>query len=191
HPRMPDDPIIFVEVALTPDIPSSVDDLLAQAREPAPFEALKTATFYSISNCHPGLAGISFGNALIKQVVRLLNQELPQLDTFVTLSPIPGLSKWADGEQTPDAGMAAKYLTQAKRDDGLPLDAVARFHVGNGALVHAVHEGANSSQAGQKQSFGMMVNYLYDLEKVDENAETYVTTLAVPMSKDIRQLTKA
>ncbi len=189
HPRMPDDPIIFVEVALTAEIPGSVDDLLAQDRQPTDFNDLTTATFYSISNCHPGLAGISFGNALIKQVVRLLQQELPQLDTFVTLSPIPGLSKWAPDDAVPDAALAATYLTQAKRADGLPLDPVARFHIGNGALVHAVHENANSSPAGQKQSFGMMVNYLYDLDQVDANAETYANTLTVAMSKKVRQLT--
>lgn len=189
HPRMPDDPIIFVEVALTNTIPTSVDALLAEEREQPAFDTLKTATFYSISNCHAGLAGISFGNALIKQVVRLLKQELPQLNTFVTLSPVPGLSKWADGaDMTPT--LAANYLTQAKRPDGGPLDPVARFHLGNGALLHAVHADANSSPAGQKQSGGIMVNYLYDLGHVDQNTDRFAEHHHVAISKDVKALLK-
>ncbi|MEL6700981.1 MAG: malonyl-CoA decarboxylase family protein, partial [Pseudomonadota bacterium] len=165
HPRMPDDPIIFVEVALTPEIPGSVDALLSDSRELGDASALTTAAFYSISNCHAGLAGISFGNALIKRVVRDLSAELPQIKTFVTLSPIPGLRRWNEAQDTPidDVGRAAAtYLATAKREAGDPLDPVARFHLGNGAMLHAVHMDANSSDAGQSQSYGAMVNYLYE-----------------------------
>ncbi|MGB1236113.1 MAG: malonyl-CoA decarboxylase domain-containing protein, partial [Planktomarina sp.] len=151
------------------------------------FSSLKTATFYSISNCHAGLAGISFGNALIKQVVRLLKQELPQLETFVTLSPVPGLAKWSKGRDMTPA-LAADYLVQAKRPDDGPLDPVARFHLGNGALLHAVHAGANSSKAGQKQSGGIMVNYLYDLTQVDRNTESFAETQTVTVSKDVKAM---
>src|SRR6056297_2602739 len=89
HPAMPDEPLIFVEVALTRGVPGSIQGLLAEPREPLPAAEADTAVFYSISNCQPGLAGISFGNSLIKQVVEDLSRELKGLKTFVTLSPIP------------------------------------------------------------------------------------------------------
>lgn len=105
HPAMAQDPLIFVEVALTDAIPSSIQDLLAHPRVHAKAEDAKAAVFYSISNCQPGLAGVSFGNFLIKQVVEELSRELPGLSTFVTLSPVPGFRRWLDdihrrGEQT-------------------------------------------------------------------------------------------
>ena len=94
HPAMADEPLIFVEVALTRGIPNSVQSLLADDRTAIEAEDAGTAVFYSIPNCQAGLAGISFGNSLIKQVVSDLSKELPGLETFVTLSPIPGLNKW-------------------------------------------------------------------------------------------------
>ncbi|MDA9995290.1 malonyl-CoA decarboxylase, partial [Planktomarina temperata] len=99
HPSMPDEPLIFVEVALNKGIPASVQALLAQDREAMPEEEADTAVFYSISNCQPGLASISFGNSLIKQVASDLASELTGLTTFVTLSPIPGLIKWLGKEK--------------------------------------------------------------------------------------------
>jgi len=191
HPRMPDDPIIFVEVALTATIPNAITTLLAEDREEPDFNGLDTAVFYSISNCHAGLAGISFGNALIKQVARDLAMELPQLRKFVTLSPIPGLAKWAeDIPQDDDATrvLAANYLTKAKRKDGSPLDPVANFHLGNGAELHAVHAGANPSPGGQKQSFGAMVNYLYDLPLVEARAEAFATDKTVTTSPQVQAI---
>jgi malonyl-CoA decarboxylase len=94
HPAMPDAPLIFVEVALTENIPSAIAPLLAVNRQPVPTERARTAVFYSISNTQRGLGGISFGNFLIKQVVEELRRELPRLDTFVTLSPVPGFMAW-------------------------------------------------------------------------------------------------
>ncbi|OQM74248.1 decarboxylase [Pseudaminobacter manganicus] len=94
HPAMPDEPLIFVEVALTGEIPGSIDALLSEEREPIAETEATTAVFYSISNCQKGLAGISFGNFLIKQVATDLMQSLPNLKTFVTLSPVPGLTRW-------------------------------------------------------------------------------------------------
>ncbi len=91
---MVDEPLIFVEVALTETIPGAIAPLLAVDRQPVPIERARTAVFYSISNCQRGLGGISFGNFLIKQVVEELRRELPKLDTFVTLSPVPGFMKW-------------------------------------------------------------------------------------------------
>src|SRR5829696_10313728 len=87
HPSLVDEPLIFVEVALTREIPSSIQGVLAEEREVLPAEQATTAVFYSISNCQPGLRGISFGNFLIKQVVADLSRDLPALQTFVTLSP--------------------------------------------------------------------------------------------------------
>src|ERR1700704_3047230 len=90
HPALVDEPLIFVEVALTESIPGAIAPLLAEARQPVPIERARTAVFYSISNTQRGLGGISFGSFLIKQVVEELRRELPKLDNFVTLSPVPG-----------------------------------------------------------------------------------------------------
>ncbi len=199
HPVMPDEPLIFVEVALTKGVPGSVQALLAENREMIEAETADTAVFYSISNCQAGLAGISFGNSLIKQVAADLALELPGLKTFVTLSPIPGLTRWlaAEGIDYDPAdndtmrGLAARYLMTAKRRDGLPLDPVARFHLGNGALVHQVHAGADLSDKGQEQSAGVMVNYLYDLEKVTQNHEGFASNRSIASSPEIRSLSAA
>jgi malonyl-CoA decarboxylase len=94
HPALVDEPLIFVEVALTETIPGAIAPLLAEDRQPVAIDRARTAVFYSISNCQRGLGGISFGNFLIKQVVEELRRELPKLDTFVTLSPVPGFMKW-------------------------------------------------------------------------------------------------
>lgn len=199
HPVMPDEPLIFVEVALTKGVPGSVQDLLAEDRSVIDADTADTAVFYSISNCQAGLAGISFGNSLIKQVAADLALELPGLKTFVTLSPIPGLTRWlkaenvgydpADNERI--RRLAARYLMTAKRKDGLPLDPVARFHLGNGALVYQVHAGADLSAKGQKQSAGVMVNYLYDLKKVTQNHERFASDRTIAASSEIRSLAAA
>ena len=199
HPAMPDEPLIFVEVALTADIPGSIQDLLAEDREPITAEKAKTAVFYSISNCQAGLAGISFGNSLIKQVAADLAAELPGLKTFVTLSPIPGLTKWLQSEnisyEEADSKqrrmLAAHYLMSAKRKNGQPLDPVARFHLGNGAQIYAVHADADTSEKGHAQSAGTMVNYLYDLNKVSQNHERFATTQETAASSEIRSLDAA
>ena len=94
HPAMPEEPLIFVEVALTSGIPVSIDDVLAETREHVGENAANTAVFYSISNCQKGLKGVSFGNFLIKQVVSDLAHDLPNIKNFVTLSPIPGFARW-------------------------------------------------------------------------------------------------
>jgi malonyl-CoA decarboxylase len=94
HPALVDEPLIFVEVALTESIPDAIAPLLAEDRQPVPIERARTAVFYSISNCQRGLGGITFGNFLIKQVVEELRRELPKLDSFVTLSPVPGFMQW-------------------------------------------------------------------------------------------------
>ncbi|MBK5926372.1 malonyl-CoA decarboxylase domain-containing protein [Rhodobaculum claviforme] len=217
HPAMPDEPLIFVQVALVKGLPGSVQALLDPGRAVLDPAGADTATFYSISNCQSGLKGISFGNSLIKQVVELLRQELPHLRTFVTLSPIPGLGPWlsenaASGDaaaarllelaRTPGATFddpaalalrraAARYLLEAKDGRDRPRDPVARFHLGNGAQVHEVHARADLSPRGLKQSCGAMVNYLYDPEAVEQNHEDYATRHSVAAARGVRSLARA
>jgi malonyl-CoA decarboxylase len=196
HPAMPTEPLIFVEVALTPDIPGSIDQLLSENRAPQDPLTASTAVFYSISNCQAGLAGVSFGNLLIKQVAAELSRELPQLKTFATLSPIPGLMRWlkSTGRSVAPETLrngAAHYLLDAKRDDGMPADPVTRFHLGNGAIVHAVHANADKSAKGMAQSGGVMVNYVYDLGQAEQNHEAFATLKTVAKSKTIIPLAKS
>ena len=196
HPSMPNEPLIFVEVALTRGIAGSIQDLLREDRGTISAQEADTAVFYSISNCQDGLAGISFGNSLIKQVVADLSRDLPQLETFVTLSPIPGLADWTsltdliltDGTPERQCQRAAFYLLNAKREDGTPFDPVARFHLGNGAQVHAVHANADVSATGIERSGGTMVNYLYDLSLISGNHERYAATQDIAASPDVRAL---
>ncbi len=196
HPAMPNEPLIFVEVALTKGIPGSVQDLLTEDRDAIRDDQADTAVFYSISNCQAGLASISFGNSLIKQVANDLSAELSGLKTFVTLSPIPGLARWLEQEghswkdANPDQmkAIAAHYLLKAKRGGDQPFDPVARFHLGNGAIVHAVHADADISEKGRAQSGGTMVNYLYDLSRVSQNHEKFATTREIVASRDVKSL---
>jgi malonyl-CoA decarboxylase len=198
HPAMPDEPLIFVEVALTKGIPNSVQTLLEGGRSPMEAEDADTAVFYSISNCQEGLGSVSFGNSLIKQVASDLAAELAGLKTFVTLSPIPGLTRWLEkNDLSWDANnsdetqaTAAFYLLEAKGRDDLPYDPVARFHLGNGAIVHAVHADADVSDKGKAQSGGTMVNYLYDLAKVAQNHEEFETTKTVGATDEVQALAK-
>ena len=197
HPAMPDDPLIFVEVALTKGIPGSVQALLAEDRKTLAPEVCDTAVFYSISNCQAGLASVSFGNSLIKQVVADLSADLPGLARFVTLSPIPLLTRWAEAEgipmpDDPEArrALAAHYLLNAKGRGAAPHDPVARFHLGNGALVHAVHADADASPNGQAQSGGVMVNYLYDRAQVAANHEDYQTKQKINASSEVTSLAR-
>jgi malonyl-CoA decarboxylase len=197
HPAMADEPLIFVEVALTKGVPNSVQTLLTEDRAGIEEENADTAVFYSISNCQAGLAGISFGNSLIKQVAADLSRDLPNLKTFVTLSPIPKLSDWLNAAQVgtlgtgKDRALAAHYLLEAKRPDGMPFDPVARFHLGNGALVHAVHADADKSENGRRQSNGAMVNYLYNLSQIAQNHEKFVGEKTVVASAEVRGLSNS
>lgn len=206
HPAMPDEPLIFVEVALTDGLPGSVQALIDEKRAALSPNDVDTAVFYSISNCQAGLAGISFGNLLIKNVVAELSRELPTLTTFVTLSPIPGLRTWL--QQRADAGEAgvkallddpqpaalsaqtARYLLLAKDAKGRPLDPVARFHLGNGAEAHRVIAGANTSARGKKQSLGMMVNYLYDSKRIEAQHDEFTERGIIAAPKRLQELAR-
>ena len=196
HPAMPDESLIFVEVALTKGTPNSIQSVLLENRDAMAAEKADTAAFYSISNCQAGLAGISFGNSLIKTVVQHLLRELPQIRNFVTLSPIPGLVKWLretgnfDADATAEAHrqLAAHYLLNAKHHNGQPRDPVARFHLNNGALVGAVHANADKSKNGMAQSCGVMVNYRYDLTRISENHEAFANQQTVIAEKSVKAL---
>ncbi|NDR59285.1 malonyl-CoA decarboxylase [Aliiruegeria sabulilitoris] len=200
HPRMPDEPLIFVEVALTKGVPGSVQDVLAEGRAPILASQADTAVFYSISNCQAGLKGISFGNSLIKHVVSDMSSELPNLETFVTLSPIPGLRRWFEEQAGTDASepegeelrqIAATYLADAKHRETLPRDPVARFHLSNGARIENVLAGADLSVNGRRQSFGAMVNYRYDNAQVESRSESFATDHAVSLSRQVQALLPA
>jgi len=197
HPQMVDDPLIFVEVALTRELPSAIHQIIAEERNVIPPREANCAIFYSISNCQEGLRGIPFGNYLIKRVVGLLQEELPQLKTFATLSPVPGFAKWLAKEQGEGAKvpgpkrlrvLAAQYLAYAKHKSGMPLDPVARFHLGNGARLEAIHANADLSRNGQRQAHGVMVNYVYDLSEIEANHFALTELGTVATSKAVQAL---
>ena len=198
HPSMPDEPLIFVEVALTHGVANSIQDVLSETREEIDIQDADSAIFYSISNCQEGLLGISFGNSLIKQVVQDLSRELPNLKTFVTLSPIPGLSKWIEKnelqtisqDQTKLKQLAANYLLEAKQSNGDPIDPVAKFHLGNGAVIHQINIDADLSAKGLFQSYGVMVNYLYDPLKISHNGELFSKEGQIAASSAVKSLSR-
>jgi len=199
HPQMKDDPLIFVEVALTEQLPSTIHGIIAEEREVIEPRDATCAIFYSINNCRAGLRGIPFGNYLIKRVVGLLREELPHLRTFATLSPVPGLARWIAGRDeneetspTLDARalrkLAAAYLVNAKGKGGQPIDPVARFHLGNGARLEAIHANADLSENGQRQAHGIMVNYVYDLGEIEANHFAFHELGTVATSKVVQAL---
>jgi len=197
HPQMTDDPLIFVEVALTEKLPSGIHDIIAEEREPITAREANFAIFYSISNCQEGLRGIPFGNYLIKRVVGRLQEELPQIKAFATLSPVPGFAKWLISEDEKGAKVptgnplrkrAAQYLTQINPKSGLPRDPVARFHLGNGARLEAIHTKADLSANGQKHGHGVMVNYVYDLAEIEANHFALNELGTVAVSKGVQSL---
>ena len=212
HPQLPDEPIIFIEVALTRGMSAQVQPLLDSRSPVAAPQKADSAIFYSITNCQEGLRGISFGNQLIKQVAEHLKREFPHLRRFATLSPIPGFRAWLEKNagrellariedpawhlgDVPDelekqlTKLCAYYLLHAKQD-GEPLDAVARFHLGNGAALERLNWMADSSEQGMTRSAGMMVNYVYWLAEVEKNHERYFHEHAIAASSVIEKLAK-
>jgi malonyl-CoA decarboxylase len=211
HPQMHDEPLIFVEVALTHGIPAEIADLLSEDRPVLAETDADTAVFYSISNTQAGLRGVSFGNFLIKQVVDDLLRELPGLKSFVTLSPVPGFAAWLAKQDTPLSRTlaasdwhsrpkargdlkpflekaAATYLLEAKNENGKPIDPVARFHLNNGASLERINFCGDLSPKGLRQSHGLMVNYLYDPAAIERNHELYANTGEVAASQAVRRL---
>jgi malonyl-CoA decarboxylase len=219
HPQLPGEPLIFVEIALLNAIPSSIREVIRDDPEARP-QRFNVAVFYSISNCEPGLKGVSLGNFLIKRVAEQLHAEIPTVKRFCTLSPIPGFRTWLaklDVAELPQEwpvplrsrttaalealrkryGRDLEELANAVRartlseDDAARLgrcvaifltqetrtprgDPVARFHLDNGARLERVNPGADLSAKGLRESFGVMVNYLYDLSAVEANHERFV-----------------
>ena len=197
HPLMPNEPLIFVEVALTNKTPNTINEIITLDRSITVNDDINTAVFYSISNCQEGLSGISFGNFLIKQVAHKLKQENDELHKFVTLSPAPGFVRWLKEKSiSEDAGEemllkdALVYLTASDREDELPNDPVAKFHLGNGAILEKVNLNADLSSKGLAQSKGVMVNYLYNLDTLEENHELFFKTKEVQQSDEIKSLRK-
>ena len=214
HPQLPEEPLIFVEVALLGEMPAAIAPLIDKQATPLSQERFRVAAFYSISNCEPGLRGVSLGNFLIKSVAEQLQRELPRLRLFCTLSPIPRFAQWllagpvfadlpglrkagvvlldkararllalCDGELSrlqaasvhdklgpDDAGalqsLAAAFLVH--QSTTLQSDPVARFHLDNGARLERLNLRGNMSAAGLRQSCGLMVNYVYDLDKIED-----------------------
>ena len=220
HPALDDDPLIFVEVALTKGIASSVQTILNDNHEVA---KRNTAIFYSINNCQRGLKRIPLGNFLIKMVATKIRQENPDIKTFSSLSPVTGFTKWLTTElaskksnlfekesailklatkagwhkdsklikklRKPLMKACAYYLVNVKRGDK-PLNPVARFHFGNGAELYRINWMGNSSAHGLADSFGIMVNYLYDLKSMEYNHENYMLNGGLAISKSVKGLLK-
>lgn len=207
HPAMEDEPLIFIEVALTKNIPAKINEILDPNRLMIKSQEATTAVFYSISNCQKGLQGISFGNFLIKQVAKDLQNNFENLSKFVTLSPVPGFSKWLKSIDTNFFNKMynklstnkiqkseailneniLKYFFISNRIDNLPNDPVARFHIGNGAILERINFLSDTSEKGLEQSLGFMVNYLYNLEEVEMNHEKYVVDKKINTSKSLEK----
>jgi len=238
HPRMPNEPLAFVEVALTDHLSGSIQKLLDESNPVDDPEKMNTAIFYSISNTQAGLRGIAFGEYLIKQVVKKLNKNLPNIQTFATLSPMPGFRPWATAQghdenfvleyldtsareklslslgqenlkdmslgklvdlarggnkvvasliEKPLCQLSAEYLTTLRDKDQCPVNAVARFHMSNGARLERLNWMGDSSENGLGQSYGMMVNYGYIPKDIDHNYHKYREKELV-LSRPVRSL---
>ena len=197
HPLIPNEPLIFVEVALSDNMPQTINEVIKIDRSITLDQDINTAVFYSISNCQDGLSGISFGNFLIKKVAYKLKQENEGLNRFVTLSPAPDFTKWLkeksiDEDKDEDSLLkqALIYLIDSDREDGLPNDPVAKFHLGNGAILERINLNSDLSSKGINQSKGVMINYLYNHDLLEKNHELFFKTKTVQQSDGIKSLRK-
>jgi malonyl-CoA decarboxylase len=219
HPVLPDEPLIFVQVAFTQGLGNSVQDLIKpmMANEPK----ADTATFYSISNCQQGLMRVTLGNFLIKRVVYEIQQENPKIKHFGTLSPLPGFAEWVNyleenklrsilGNEDYEKvkflrstdikigdpriienkkiikKLTVHYLIKEKVNNK-PVNAVTRFHLGNGASIENIVINANVSDYGYQESFGIMVNYIYHLDKLEKIHEDYISNNHISYSEKIKK----
>ena len=220
HPALDDEPIIFVQVALTNGLGKSIQEIMKPSAEGA--KKYDTATFYSISNCQEGLSRVTLGNFLIKRVVYEIQEELPNIKNFGTLSPIPGFRDWfttldekiiqnilgkipynnvsflkssnlkvGDGRIVSNKHAITKlvshYLMNEKNKKGLPINDVCRFHLGNGAIIDDININANVSEVGLNRSFGVMVNYLYELKNIEKNHEDYINNKKIIISDQLKK----
>jgi malonyl-CoA decarboxylase len=219
HPALDDEPIIFVQVALTKGLGKSIQEIMKPTSEGE--GNYDTATFYSISNCQEGLSRVTLGHFLIKRVIYELQEELPNIKNFGTLSPIPGFADWFSylednkiktilGKTNDDMSflkspdfkvgdvrilsnkenltkLVAYYLIKEKDLKGFPIGDVTRFHLRNGAIINDIVINANVSEAGFKRSFGVMVNYLYELNNIEKNHEDFINKKEVIYSNKLKQ----
>ena len=220
HPALEDEPIIFVQVALTNGLGKSIQEITKP--HSVGDKKYDTATFYSISNCQEGLSRVTLGNFLIKRVVYEIQEELPNIKQFGTLSPIPGFRDWfsylEDNKIKSILGniplenisflksadlkvgdtrivsnkdailkLVAHYILNEKNHKQLPVNDVTRFHLGNGAIVEDININANVSEVGFNRSFGVMVNYLYELKNIEKNHEDYVNNKKVIISDKLKK----
>ena len=221
HPALEDEPIIFVQVALTNGLGKSIQEIMKPRTEGE--KKYDTATFYSISNCQEGLSRVTLGNFLIKRVVYEIQEELPNIKNFGTLSPIPGFRDWfttldetiiqsilgkipyanisflknsnlkiGDGRIVSNKNAIIKlvghYLTNEKNKKDLPINDVCRFHLGNGAIIDDIVINANVSEVGFNRSFGVMVNYLYELKNIEKNHEDYINNKEIIVSEKLKKI---
>ena len=213
HPRLKDEPLVFVEVALTGEIAGNVQALLDESAPVFDTRRARAAMFYSISSTQTGLRGISFGNFLLKRVVEDLKRDFPKLEHFATLSPVPGFAAWLGKQILPDAlanalaadwrkdeklssemrapmmSLAAHYLKHAQHK-GRPQDPVARFHLGNGARLERLNWQADLSPKGMQQSHGLMVNYYYAPDEIEANLEAFDAEGRVAANGRVERLAK-
>jgi len=220
HPALEDEPIIFVQVALTKGLGKSIQELMKPSSEDQ--KTHDTATFYSISNCQEGLSRVTLGNFLIKRVVYQIQEELPHIKNFGTLSPIPGFVEWFSyleeskiksilGNLTDQnvsflksqdlkigdkriidnkdsiLKIVTHYIVNEKNSNGLPINDVCRFHLGNGAIIDDIIVNANVSESGFNRSFGVMVNYLYEFKNIEKNHEDYINNKKIIISNNLKK----
>ncbi len=219
HPAMPNEPLVFVEVALTDHLPDRIAPLIDPKAPRGDARSARVAAFYSISACQQGLSGISLGNALIKGVVSALSAELPHLRTFTTLSPIAGFRKWLDTQpeqpgwtadvrallervgwqrdaaaeavlERPLLRLGARYLLEARDRNGGLEDPVERFHLSNGARLERICWLGDRSTKALRDSAGLMVNYVYRLDEIEANQEAYDDSQAIAASRQVRELAR-
>ncbi|MCA7009791.1 malonyl-CoA decarboxylase [Wolbachia endosymbiont of Tribolium confusum] len=218
HYKIPNEPLIFVEVALMNEISDSIQHLLDESVPSSDPSSASTAIFYSISNTQAGLSGISLGNFLIKRVVEKLSQEFKSVKVYATLSPVPGFTKWLKNQDVAFLGklnikqsgteilesiktniecekqsllkLCAHYLLKVKSSGGGAYDPVAHFHLSNGASINQINWMADTSEKGISQSAGIMVNYLYELPKIDNNHENYMINKVISHSKRVSTMLK-
>ncbi len=219
HPALEDEPIIFVQVALTNGLGKSIQEIMKPRMGKE--KKYDTATFYSISNCQEGLARVTLGNFLIKRVVYEIQEELPNIKNFGTLSPIPGFRDWfsvldekkieniigdsfegisflkSSNLKIGDSRILSNkenitkivlhYLMNEKNKKNLPINDVCRFHLGNGAIIDDIVINANISEVGFNRSFGIMVNYLYELKNIEKNHEDYINFKKIIISNKLKK----
>lgn len=218
HYKIPNEPLIFVEVALMNKIADSIQHVLNESVPSSDPSSASTAIFYSISNTQTGLSGISLGNFLIKRVVEKLSQEFKSVKVYATLSPVPGFTKWLKNQDVALLGklnikqsgteilesiktniecekqsllkLCAHYLLKVKSSGGGAYDPVAHFHLSNGASIKQINWMADTSEKGISQSAGIMVNYLYELPKIDNNHENYMINKVISHSKRVSTMLK-